>query len=135
MTFKNLKALSTILILYGFTAYTLVLVDITNVSLDRQHYLSIFLLWVATVCYFFKYPVGHLVTGSILIVGLFMPAFFTPTKYYLIFGFLTMSMPYFFLLVWYLIVNFNQIGDWLIIAFNGKLPESDILDEMERKQE
>lgn len=124
---KNIKSLSTILIWYVFTIYLQLRIITSNYRFSEEHQINLLLLWLATVSYFLGNIKGNLFTLLMLIIGFFANASFTIIIHTLSFG-LRVSLTYLPMIVYFIIINRNELFSWIVEEFNSK-DSSDILDK------
>lgn len=116
----KLKDNIVLVMLYLSTVYTLYSYFFERTVLDYSHYAHFILLLIATIVQFFKYPIGKLLLGVVLLVGTLGNAAMTPTIYFLKLGIITISLPYLLCLIIYLLFYRNKLGSWLLSALADK---------------
>jgi hypothetical protein len=105
---------STLVIWSSVTVFSTVVAVVDGISLTSKHYINFVLLGLACLGQFAKNPVRYLITGLLLVVGVFLNAAFTPSIYSLNIGVVSLSISFLFLLFYFFVVNYKSVSDWAV---------------------
>ena len=117
---SSMKNLATLLIWYGLTICTLLVIAFSDYLMAKGHYINLGLLLFATLSFFLGYAYGQVSTVLMLIIGMFAGGLFLNVSPYLNLWGIQLHLPYLPLIIFFLVVNRENLISWTDEIFHSE---------------